>query len=138
MNPLLAMKGLADLFPCGTDVEGNQGSDEALDGQIREVATTTALTVGGPPREADDERRSEVTAEPSFSEMLDEQEIEAGALLILACMAGRSFARMWKPGMNDIPHSGSLPREEVLFERKRPLEVDATFSVNGRPWLMLK
>ena len=41
--------------------------------------------------------------------MLDEQEIEAGTLLILACAVGWSFAQMWKSGMNDIPHSGCLP-----------------------------
>jgi hypothetical protein len=45
---------------------------------------------------------------------------------------------MWKPGMNEIPHSGSLPREEYLLERSLPVEVDETFTLNGRPWLMLK
>ena len=70
--------------------------------------------------------------------MLDEREIEAGTLLILACVAGWSFARMWKPGMNDIPHSGCLPLEEYLLERSLPLEADETFTVNGRSWLTLK
>lgn len=83
-------------------------------------------------------RESQEIEEPALSGMLDEQEIEAGALLILACMVGCSFARLWKPGMNEIPHSGSLPREEYLLERSFPLEVDGTFSLNGRPWLMLK
>jgi hypothetical protein len=93
-----------------------------------------------------------------------EQEIEAGTLLILACAVGWSFARMrfddahrpervegWKPGMNDIPHSGGstlltalslskgcLPLEEYLLERTLPLEADETFTVCGRPWLTLK
>ena len=66
------------------------------------------------------------------------QEIEAGTLLILACAVGWSFARMWKPGMNDIPHSGCLPLEEYLLERSLPLEADETFTVCGRPWLTLK
>ena len=66
------------------------------------------------------------------------QEIEAGTLLILACAVGWSFARMWKPGMNDIPHSGCLPLEEYLLERTLPLEADETFTVCGRPWLTLK
>lgn len=70
--------------------------------------------------------------------MFDDHELEAGTLLILACAAGMSFARMWKPGMNDIPHSGCLPHEEYLLERTLPLEVDETFTVSGRPWLMLK
>ncbi len=81
---------------------------------------------------------SQVHAESACSGKLDEQEVEAGALLILACMAGCSFARMWTPGMNEIPHSGTLPREEYLLERSQPLEVDGTLSLNGRPWLMLK
>ncbi len=87
---------------------------------------------------AEGESDSQMVAEPAFSGTLDEEEIEAGALLILACVAGRSFARMWKPGMNEIPHSGSLPREEYLLERDLPVEVDETFNLNGRPWLMLK
>jgi len=70
--------------------------------------------------------------------MLDEREIEAGTLLILACAVGWSFAQMWKSGMNDIPHSGCLPLEEYLWERSLPLEADETFTVNGRSWLTLK
>jgi hypothetical protein len=70
--------------------------------------------------------------------MLKEQEIEAGTLMILACAAGMSFARMWKPGMSDIPHSGCLPHEEVLLERSDPPEVDETLTVDGRPWLSLR
>jgi len=66
------------------------------------------------------------------------EEIEAGTLLILACMAGRSFARMWKPKMNNIPHCGTLPREEYILNRDLPIEVDETFNLNGRPWLILK
>jgi hypothetical protein len=88
--------------------------------------------------EIDAGRESQMIEESALSGMFDEQEIEAGALLILACMVGYSFARMWKPGMNDIPHSGSLPREEYVLERSLPLEVDGTFNLNGRPWLMLK
>lgn len=90
------------------------------------------------PISVEDERESQTGAESASSGMLDEHEIEAGALLILACVLGCSFARMWAPGMNDIPHSGSLPREEYLLERNLPLEVDGTLSLNGRPWLMLK
>ena len=71
-------------------------------------------------------------------ERVEGQEIEAGTLLILACAVGWSFARMWKPGMNDIPHSGCLPPEEYLLERTLPLEADETFTVCGRPWLTLK
>lgn len=90
------------------------------------------------PLAAEGESDSQMVAEPAFSGTLDEKEIEAGALLILACVAGRSFARMWKPGMNDIPHSGSLPHEEYLLERNLPVEADDTLNLNGRPWLMLK
>ena len=71
-------------------------------------------------------------------ERVEGQEMEAGTLLILACAVGWSFARMWKPGMNDIPHSGCLPLEEYLLERTLPLEADETFTVCGRPWLTLK
>jgi hypothetical protein len=98
----------------------------------------TTSMINTPTLAAEGESDSEIIAKPAFSGTLDEEEIEAGALLILACMAGRSFARMWKPGMNEIPHSGSLPREEYLLERSLPVEVDETFTLNGRPWLMLK
>lgn len=67
--------------------------------------------------------------------MLSEQELEAGALLILASLLGLSFGRMWRPGMY-IPHSGSLPHEEYLMEKTLPTEADGTFVVNGRPWLI--
>lgn len=90
------------------------------------------------PISIEDGRESQADAESAPSGMLDEDEMEAGALLILACVLGCSFARMWAPGMNDIPHSGALPREEYLLERNLPLEVDGTLSLNGRPWLMLK
>lgn len=129
MDLLLAINGISAVFPSGADVERNPGSDDP---------PVTASRIEKRTGEVEDQNALDVTTEPGCAEMLDEQVIEAGALLILACMAGRSFARMWKPGMNDIPHSGSLPREEVLLERNLPLEVDATFSVNGRPWLMLK
>ncbi len=98
---------------------------------ISSVIETQSISV-------EDWRESHADAESVPSEMLDEDEMEAGALLILACALGCSFARMWTPGMNDIPHSGSLPREEYLLERNVPLEVDGTLSLNGRPWLMLK
>ena len=94
------------------------------------IDTPTIVVEGG--------RESQEFGEPALAGMLDELEIEAGALLILACMVGCSFARLWSPGMNEIPHAGSLPREEYLLERSLPLEVDGTFSLNGRPWLMLK
>jgi hypothetical protein len=90
------------------------------------------------PIELEAGRESQIRTEAAFSGMLDENEVEAGALLILACLVGCSFARLWTPGMNDIPHSGSLPREEYILERSLPLEVDGTLSLNGRPWLMLK
>lgn len=98
----------------------------------------TPSVIETPLLETEVSRDSRVSTEPAMSGMLDEQEVEAGALLILACMVGCSFARMWAPGMNEIPHSGCLPREEYLLERSRPLEVDGTLSLNGRPWLMLK
>lgn len=129
MDLLLAINGISAVIPSAADVERDPGPDDS---------PPTASLIGTLTREVEDENTLDVTTEPACAETLDEQVIEAGALLILACMAGRSFARMWKPGMNDIPHSGSLPREEVLLERNLPLEVDATFSVNGRPWLMLK
>lgn len=69
--------------------------------------------------------------------MLSEHELEAGVVLILASMLGLSFGRMWRPGIH-IPHSGSLPHEEYLMEKSLPTEVDGTFIVNGRPWLILK
>jgi hypothetical protein len=90
------------------------------------------------PIELEAGRESQIRTEPAFSGVLDENEVEAGALLILACVVGCSFARLWTPGMNDIPHSGSLPREEYILERSLPLEADGTLSLNGRPWLMLK
>lgn len=97
-----------------------------------------STVIDAPFLEAGGEIESHAAMEPVRSGKLNEHEIEAGALLILACMVGCSFARMWTPGMNEIPHSGSLPREEYLLERSRPLEVDGTLSLNGRPWLMLK
>lgn len=129
MDLLLSINGISAVFPSAADVEGDPGPDDPL---------ATASRIGKRTGGVEDVNALDVNTEPACAEMLDEQVIEAGALLILACMTGRSFARMWKPGMNDIPHSGSLPREEVLLERNLPLEVDATFSVNGRPWLMLK
>lgn len=100
---------------------------------------TTMLSIMDVPAvEARDGAESHLGAGLALSEILDEQEIEAGVLLILACAAGCSFARMWNPGMNAIPHSGCLPREECHSERSLALEVDETFHLNGRPWLTLK
>lgn len=67
------------------------------------------------PLAAEGESDSQIIAKPAFSGTLDEEEIEAGALLILACMAGRSFARMWKPGMNEIPHSAPCPARNTFW-----------------------
>jgi hypothetical protein len=111
---------------------------DSLGTDADEATTMTSSVIEVLPIAVEGGRESQTGPESAHSGMLDENEIEAGALLILACVVGCSFARMWTPGMNDIPHSGSLPREEYLLERNLPLEVDGTFSLNGRPWLMLK
>ena len=111
---------------------------DCLGAETDEATIMTSSVIDVLPVPVEGGTDSQTGPEWAHSGMLDEDEIEAGALLILACMVGCSFARMWTPGMNEIPHSGSLPREEYLLERNLPLEVDGTFSLNGRPWLMLK
>jgi hypothetical protein len=111
---------------------------DSLGTETDEATTMISSVIEVRPIAVEGEKESQIVTESACSGMLDEHEIEAGALLILACVVGCSFARMWTPGMNDIPHSGSLPREEYLLERNLPLEVDETLSLNGRPWLMLK
>lgn len=70
--------------------------------------------------------------------MMHPEDMEAGALLILACVGQISLISLWRPGMVMPPHIGCLPREEEIADRDLGVEADETMTVSHRPWLMLK
>ena len=67
---------------------------------------------------------------------MTEEELDAGALMILACVANWSMIKVW-PRIK-LPHCGALPALETLAEYRPVIDCDTTFMLNGRPWLILK
>lgn len=67
---------------------------------------------------------------------MTEQELEAGVLMFLFCIADIPM-RSYKPRII-LPHCGMLPTEEILSENLDGIAHDLTMTCSGRPWLILK